>query len=155
MSKEDLDARLRKVECRLAYLTGAAVVGVFAIGIFLGVTSLKMIPDAINEGFRKKIDEKVIQKINGAAKKADRILEADKLQEAVRKINEAWLCDNPVEECVCQRDVKGTDRAKLVVCVSRCPDGRLIRGIEIREIVATTDKDKVSCEKLQPKVSWQ
>jgi septal ring factor EnvC (AmiA/AmiB activator) len=72
------------------------------------------------------------------------------LQKEVGKINKARLCKNPVKECICQLD-KGTVEAKLVVCVSRCPDGRL-RGIEIKEIVSTGHS--VTCNNLPSNVSW-
>jgi hypothetical protein len=159
MSKKDSEERLQKVELRLAYLTGAAVVGVAAILAFLGLTSWQMIPSTVKNEIRAKIGEETLHKVEDAAEKAKGVVSASTLQEEVqkmqaevRKIREERLCDNPVEECICQRDVKGADRAKLVVCVSRCPDGRL-RGIEIKEIAATTDA--VSCGTLQPRISWR
>ena len=168
VEKGDLESRFRKLEIHLAYLAG---VGTVVLG-FLGWTYFHTIPTAIEETISKHVGEGTLTRITDADKKAKSILSVTdlqeevqsiceserKLQEEVRKINEARECKNPKTECVCQRDEgkTGDDLAMLVLCVSRCPDGRL-RGIEIKEIIATTDEDKVKCKKLnlQPKVTWK
>ena len=163
MGKDDFKSRFRKMELRSAYLAGAATV---ILG-FLGWTNFYTIPNTVDKKISEAAGQKTIDQIKKAAGKAEKILEASKLQEKVEiirvnvdtlkkeveKINEVQECKDPKEVCICQRDEgkEGDDLAKLVVCVSRCPDGRL-RGIEIREIVATTSKFKTRCGKLQSKV---
>lgn len=151
MSGDGLEERLRKVEVRFAYLTGSAVVGLAAILAFWGLTSWQTIPSAVEGEVRTQIGEETLLKINEAGKKAQSILSVSALQNDVRSLREARVCDKPVEECVCNVDGGGAT-AKLVVCITRCPDGRL-RGVNIKEIVSTTDP--LSCEKLLPAASWQ
>jgi SMC interacting uncharacterized protein involved in chromosome segregation len=102
----------------------------------------------LKEDVKRSIDESA-SNLQKDVKSIDKSV--SKLQEEVRKINEALFCKNPVEECVCKLD-GGSDKAKLIVCVSRCPGGR-IRGIEIKEIVSTTSD--VSCGNLKSKIFWE
>ena len=173
MMKNDFKSRFQKMELHLAYLAGAATV---ILG-FLGWTYFHTIPTAIEDKINERIGKETEKKINDAVKKAETILEAIDLQDkvlkigeevgkineevetinkAIVKIDEARECKDPKEVCVCQRD-EGKDKedlAKLVVCVSRCPDGRL-RGIEIKKIVATTSLKKAKCKEFKPKASWK
>lgn len=64
------------------------------------------------------------------------------LQKQVNELRAAARCEKPHEECVCRTD-GGSDRAKIVVCFDRCPDGRFV-GFEIRHIEATSER--VSCD---------
>lgn len=86
MSEDSLEARLRKVEVRFAYLSGAAVVGLSAILAFWGLTSWETIPSAVEKEVRAQIGEETLLNITEAGEKARSILSASKLQEDIVKL---------------------------------------------------------------------
>lgn len=133
-----VEARILKLELRLAYLTGAAAVAAVAILGFMGWTSWKTVPDAV----RDQIGADTLGNIEAAATKADAILNVSTIQSELAELRDAsGLCGQPQEECVCKTD-GGSDKAKIVVCLSRCPDGR-VAGFKIENITATSGS--VSC----------
>lgn len=81
MGKDDgLEDRVRRVELRLAYLTGAGLVALAAVLAFMGVTSWKTIPEAAESAVNAEIEPTTRNKIEEAVTRADKILSAVEFQ---------------------------------------------------------------------------
>lgn len=143
-----VESRIRTLELRLAYLSGAAFVGAVAVLGFMGWTSFKTIPNAVQE----QIGTETLSRIKAVAEQVDDISNVSALQSQIEELRESYgLCEDPRTECACKLD-GGSDRAKIILCMSRCPDGR-IAGFEIRTIQATSSG--VTCDGIPASRSWQ
>ncbi len=87
MNDSEYVERLRKLELRLAHLKGAAVVGLAAIAVYMGLTSWKTIPAAVEQGVRERIGDETLSKLSEAEAAAEKVLRTSEMQDLMQTLH--------------------------------------------------------------------